>query len=378
MPWGAGLSQVLSTEQDGSDARLLSQIAPVNALSWTSALPGGDATMTCGLTMPLSYRPTALRLGRRVKVFRGAETVWRGTLAAPTASATGWTLTANGIGTDGNSYRAEWDENAGAPPNGQGVYSLDLVIDRAIGRGLPWVRQGTLQAGVPPVQRQDSCSQSVTEAMNAWLLTATQTWEITRKQYRIRVFPLPSKPTRLIVIPDPPSRTVAGYYNAMYLRYTFAGGGTPAWRTVLAEQPGSIRRYGRLESSGDWSSSGLFSDVGGVADPRPATWARGLLDAYQATSYTNAFAVIPGQVLTLGGTPVDLGMEKAGEVYKVVGATVGWGGEEPGPQPVFLGGGYAWDDMAETASITPFQTAAASLSGLLQSMQPAPPAPTAS
>lgn len=198
------------------------------------------------------------------------------------------------------------------------------------------------------------------------------TWEITRRQHKLRIFDHPTVPTRLLVVPDPPGRTLAGYYNTLYLRHqvTADGGaaGAATYANVHIHKTEAIRRFGSLEGYGDWSQAGVVSDATAEG------WARGVLAAYTAASYTTAFAVTPGQVLTLGGTPVDLGTEKAGEVYKVMHAGGGWTGEPPQTQQVtFLGGEYQWDDIAQAASITPHQIAAASFSSLLQMMQPAPP-----
>ena len=137
MPWGSGLSQPVSYERDGTDPRPLAQLATISALSWTSALPGGDATLTATLALSGQQLPPALRPGLLLRVFRGAEAVWDGTLAAPVEAAGGQTLAGNGIGTYGNSYVADWD---GIPAH----FGLDHIINWATGpggghpRGLLW------------------------------------------------------------------------------------------------------------------------------------------------------------------------------------------------------------------------------------------------
>lgn len=369
MPWGSGLSQPVSYERDGTDPRPLAQLAPISALSWTSALPGGDATLTATLALPAAQQPPALRPGRLLKVFRGAESVWDGTLAAPVRASGSWTLAANGIGTYGNSYVADWD----------GVnFGLQQIINRARGdpRRLLWETPGDLNTGygLDLSQQFDSCSKSITDAINGFCSGAGKTWEITRRQHLLRIFPMPdlTRPTRLLIAPDPPGRTLAGYYDTLYLRHqvTADGGaaGAATYANVHIHVIPAINRFGSLEGYGDWSQAGI------VDDTKAEGWARGVLSAYQSASYTTAFAVTPGQVLTLGGTPVDLGTERAGEVYKVLYADGGFAGEPAQTQQVtFLGGEYQWDDIAQAASISPYQIAAASLSGLLQSMQPAPP-----
>ena len=232
----------------------------------------------------------------------------------------------------------------------------------------------TTTPGLDRSQQFDPCSKSITDAINGMCAAGGLTWEITRRGHVLRLFKMPVpplRPTRLLIAPDPPGRTLAGYYNRLYLRYQVTAdgnGGTATYANAHVENPASARRFGELEGYGDWSQAG-------VADDRKALgWARGVLAAYQSASYTTAFAVTPGQVLTLGGTPVDLGTERAGEVYQVLYAGGGFAGEPAQTQQVtFLGGEYQWDDIAQAASISPYQTAAASLSGLLTSMQPAAP-----
>ena len=203
-------------------------------------------------------------------MFRGTESVWDGTLAAPVQAAGGLTLAANGIGTYGNSYVADWD---GIPAH----FGLDHIINWATGpggghpRGLPWATPGNLDAtpGLDLTQQFDPCSKFITDAINGMCAAGGLTWEITRRQHRLRLFKMPvppMRPTRLLIAPDPPGRTLAGYYNRLYLRHQVTAdgnGGTATYANVHVENPASARRFGELEAYGDWSQAGVQPGDGG-------------------------------------------------------------------------------------------------------------------
>lgn len=392
--WAAygGQSQVVTTEQDGSDLRLLSQEGQVQALSWGSALPGGDTTMSITVSQDSRHRSPGTNAGRLARVFRG-DVAWRGTLAEPQPhEGGGWDITAQGEGTYGNNYRALAGEGvAGGTPA-----SANAMIDEAIARKpgpLRWARTMNLDAvsGLDRTQLWEKGSRSITEALNAFTAGGTLTWTVGGQGSRpalLRIFPLPATrpyaggqrpamtPTRLLICADPAGRSLAGYYNAMVLRYQTSrddpAGNTPAaYNVTEVSFPGQIEAHGRLDGYADFSNAGYmgFTEAGDRAT--------GILSAYQAISYTQAFGATPGQVLTLDGSPVDLGTERAGEVYRVLYADLGAGGEvSMADQVVFLGGDYLWDDFAQAARITPYGFVAQDFSSLVTAMAPPPVMPS--
>ena len=227
-----------------------------------------------------------------------------GTLAAPVEAAGGQTLAGNGIGTYGNSYVADWD---GIPAH----FGLDNIINWATGpggghpRGLLWNTPKNLNAtpGLDRSQLFDPCSKSITDAINGMCAAGGLTWEITRRGHMLRLFKMPVPPlhpTRLLIAPDPPGRTLAGYYNRLYLRYQVTAdgnGGTATYANAHVENPASARRFGELEGYGDWSQAGVADE------PKALGWARGVLAAYQSASYTTAFAVDPRAGPDIGRDP---------------------------------------------------------------------------
>jgi hypothetical protein len=379
-----GQSGVISTDQKGRDLRLLAQEGQTQALTWGSALPGGDSTLTMTVSMDSRHRSPAMNAGRLITVYRG-DIVWRGTMAEPQPSASGgWDVTAQGIGTYGNNFRAlDGGGSAGGTPA-----SCNAMIDGAIARGLPWVRRENLDAGIDQTQLYEKGSRSVTEALNAFTDGGTLTWEVGGFDRRIRVRPLPMlppvstggprpamRPTRLLICADSVGRALAGYYDAMVIRYQSSGddqGGAATYDVAEAWFPPQIDEHGRLEGYADFSNAGTM----GLGEAQGRAF--GILTAYQAISYTQAFTATPGMVLTLGGSPVDLGCEKAGEVYRVLYADLGAGGESSlADQVVFLGGAYTWDDVQQSAQITPYQFVANDFSSLVTVMAPPPVMPTA-
>jgi hypothetical protein len=385
-PYG-GQSQVLTTEQDGSDPRLLGQEGQTQELSWGSALPGGDSVMTTTVSMFSRHRTPAMNAGRLVRVYRGGI-VWRGTMAEPAPSDSGgWEVTAQGEGTYGNNFRAI----AGGGVAGGTPASADQMINDARGKGLRWSHHNDLDGvqGMDLTQLFEKGSRTVTEALSAFTsgnstgadAPITLTWAVTGYDSRIRVFRLPSvtRPTRLLISADPVGRTLAGYYNAMALRHQSSrdGDGGQAATFDVWQQPvpgvitPSIARHGRLEGYADYSNAGYMSGV------EARNRAQGVLNAYEAIAYTQEFTATPGQVLTIGGSPVDLGTERAGEVYQVLYADIGAGGEvSQADQVIFVGGSYLWDDVAQAARITPYNFVRQDFGSLVEAMAPPPVMPT--
>jgi hypothetical protein len=99
---------------------------------------------------------------------------------------------------------------------------------------------------------------------------------------------------------------------------------------------------------------------------------------YQRASFAGPFVLSPGQYLTMGGQPVDIGAETADHVFQLVMSDFAYGGEVAAQNlPVISMVGKAeYDDDAETLTITPFQYLALSLSDLLSAAVNALPQPT--
>lgn len=344
---------------DGSDQRYLGQYGHVDGLLWSNQMPGGDLSMSCTLEADPRSQPRALDPGRRVMVGAGGSVQWEGTLLQPVPGESGWSVSADGSGTFGNNFRADFDA---------GGYTAANILSRAQGRGLRWIT-GTVSGGMlsnPP----DSASGNITDFMNAIASPASQTWRVTRQQAGLRVdlIPIPTTVTRLLITNTPAVRTLAGYINMLYARVQTAadsGNVKAAFQNATASNAASIAKHGRIEDYWDLSSAGVMTPTAGAA------LAASALAKYIATSYGGPFTVSPGQYLTVGGAPVDLACETAGEVVRLILADGPYGGEVTvAPPIIFSVGQVQYTETSQTLDVTPFQAWNGDFGNLLNIIAP--------
>jgi hypothetical protein len=366
MTYRRDASQLVSLAADGTDRRHLGQYGHVGSLTYSYALPGGCDQLSATLIPAGPGGPvprfTALDPGRIISVYRGGSEVWEGILDDPAPTAGGWTLSAHGAGTYGTDYMAKYSSYGTA---GQPVTTAIARTPYPLRWTAPASWPGDLYLDQPP----DDASVTVTDYLNIVTGPAGYTWYVrtSSRGNQLSIFTTPTAATRLLVATTAQARTLFGYYTDLWLRYQATAdsptsGAAATYATTSVANTAQRARHGRKETYADLSSAGTKSSgaaqaVGGK-----------LMARYQAASYAGPLVVRPGQLLTLGGTPVDLGCEQAGEVYRLILAGGGYGGEvAPSPPVTVLGGGYSWDDVAQQASITPYQYAASDLAGMLSS-----------
>lgn len=355
-----GQPQVISTRIDGSGLFYLGSLGHVDALTYADAMPGGPDSASFVLQYPPSQRHEAFNLGRRLHVIKGGGIQWSGSLVEPTPGDAGWTITADGAGNWGTRFDAIYSS-----------YTADDVITQAIARGLPWIK-GSVGGGYYGTV-VDSGSQTVTEFLNATTRPQSQTWRVRRVSagLQVDVIPIPTGVTRLLVCTNPVARTVAGYYNRLYARYeaTADSSGTAAtYATRSASNAASISLHDVLEAYWDLSGSGVLS----------ASAVDGLLASalaqYTAASFAGPYTVQHGQYLTVGGVPVDLGCEKAGEVAQLI-MMDGPQGAQLTPGPVtFPVGKVEYTASSDSLAVSPFQLWTGSFSDMLNTLTPVAPA----
>lgn len=356
--------QVRTTAVNGTRRQYLGTIGPVNGLVTSYAIPGGCEQMSCTLT-PVNgttYRSDALDPGRTVEVMLGGS-VWDGILDEPTEVDGGWSITAQGSGTMGSLYDADYTGSwSAAVP--------DQVITDAISRGLPWITPSIGHpAGMFLGQPPDPASVKVDEMLNQLTSLGGMTWMVKHapRGNLPQVWPIATTPNRLLVTADTAPRTLGGDINALKLRYMVtadAGSGKPAtFATTWCVDQASIDRHGRRETYYDLSSVGpmLLSAVQAIGNA--------VLSQYQRASFAGPFNVRSGQLLTLGGQPQDLGVFFMGNegpmCCKLLLTDGAYGGEvQPGPV-TFMVGGYSYDWDADVAQITPFQSLRQDFAALL-------------
>src|SRR5215831_2192656 len=315
MTMDGGQPLVVTSRPDGSGPYYLNHIGSVAGLAYSDTMPGGPESMELVLGADPHTRHEALSPGRRVQVQKGMSCVWEGRLLEPAAGDGGWAVTADGIGTLGKYYRADWQS---------GGWTAANLVARAISRGLRWIA-GSLSGGYL-LQPSDTGTVTVDDALNQIAATQSSTWRVSRVHagWQCDLIALPGTTTRLLVSTSPAVRTLAGYVNALQVKYqaTADKGNKPAtfgWQT--ATLPDSITRHDRTEAFWDVTSGGVMSSSAALALGNAA------LAKYLAASYAGPFTVSHGQYLTAGGVPVDLACESAGEVVQLVLADGPYGGE---------------------------------------------------
>jgi len=359
--------------QDFSAPRYLESFGHVTGLTYSYACPGGCDQMACTLQISARSFPDALAPGRWVYIVRGASVIWSGKLDEPQPSAAGWNVAAHGSGTFGADFAAvysgAWDATPPSP-------TPDACVNGAIGRGLNWVNPGI---GNPPGiwvgQPADSGMQQLDAMLNSLCTKGGLTWYVACRPGGnvLSVFPLPTQVTNLLVSNTPVSRTLGGDINTVWLRYQDRLDSTTAvaeFSTTSATDAASIAAHGPMETFADLSSAPVLNNSQAQAVGNL------VLKRYQRASFAGPFVVGPGQLLTTGGAPVDLGcgMPYAPMVCRVMLTDYAYGGETT-PAPVtFLAGGYSFDDDSQTATITPFQSLDTSFSGLLSAIVGTEPA----
>lgn len=345
-------SQIMTSHPDGSMPRWLGSIGHVSGLTYSYTCPGGADQMSCVLQVPPTFRTDAMDPGRLVRIFRGGSCVWFGILNEPTPDVPGWTITAHGAGTFGTSYAAFYN-----------TWNLNDPVDQAISRGLLWTNPGI--GGGWLAQQIDSASQTVTDHLNLLTVQSAQVWQIDRWN-TLQVGAIPSVVNRLLVATDPVARTVSDDITTVFLKYEASddGQGNTTYNLTDAFDQTDIDMHGATEVYADLSNAGVMSSTSAKAV------GTNVLARYQRAAWAGPFTVRYGQLLTTGGSPIDLGTERAGTVCRLLVTDAPFGGEVPTGEITFTVGQYAYSDDDQTAQITPMLSARADFSSLLALISP--------
>lgn len=347
---------VATRAPDGTQFTPLGTLGHVAGLVWSDTMPGGPDSLTCTLQVPASYRHPAWDPGRITEVYRGGSKIWEGILGEPAPGDGGWTLTATGAGNYGDRYLSIWTS-----------WDQNNPIDAAITRGLRWNKASFSSTGLYLAEQQDPGSQTITDFLTLITRPGAYTWHVGRRN-TLSVFPIPTTVTRVLMLGSPAARSLAGYINALTGRYqngtdNATTGTTATFALTTATNPTSIAKHQRTEAFWDITQAGTLSSgtAGGYVTQA--------LTLYQGASWAGPLTVRPGQYLTTTGVPVDLGCEMAGEVVLLLLADGPYGGEvSPSPPVTFPVGRIEYDDAAQTAAITPFQSVPNDLPTLLSAL----------
>ena len=357
-------SQVVTMRQDGSDTRWLGQLGHVNQLKYSFVMPGGCDQMSCVLNRPPTFRTDAMDVGRLVRIYRGAGTVWKGTLDEPVSGPNGWTLTAHGSGTYGADIMCNsetWDANS--------------PINDAISRGLRWKNKGITASVFLTATVPDPYSMTMTDFMNGITKQAGLLWTVDRRTDVVSVLSYPTQANRLITSTEPLSRTLVANINRVILKYQSNAGtvNNPLYAFTSVENAQSVAKYDPLETPIDLTpASGITSgpNYQSMTEDQAQAIGKAVLKYYQSVTYTGAITVRYGQLMTIGGTAIDIGTDQAGTVARLLAIDSGYGGEvTPGPV-FFVVGRYEYDDDSFTAAVTPIQSYRTDIASLLTVMVP--------
>lgn len=397
-----------------SHPKWLGQVGHVAGLTYSYSVPGGPDQLSCQLQVEPNYRTDAINPGRVITAYRGGSCIWEGTLTEPTPTPTGWTLTANGCGTYGTNFGAWWQLDFPAS------WSVEAPIDAAIARGLRWVNNGLNNPGTAylgPVQNPGSLT--ITDFLNLLCTGGALSWQVVQPAsassfppgpWVISLFPLPTDmtgntvaqqvtaslssglyalnrwsrtdlssslsrrpPDLYIVNTNPIGRTITADINTLVLYYevspdTAATDTAPAiaatYNTTFADIPASVAVHGRLEYYLDVSSAGPMTQ------PQAAQIAQNVLSKYIRANFSGSFTVQPGQLLNIGGYPVDLGCNWGGYIASVQVENFAAGGEVGFGPMTFQIGEYTFNDDTQTASITPYQNAQTDIASVIAQLYP--------
>jgi hypothetical protein len=367
----AGSSQVAVAPPGSSNWQWLGTLGQVTALTYSYICPGGCDQMTCTIMVPASLRTQLFNPGWQVKITRGGHQVWDGKMDEPVPTASGWTLTAVGTGNLGANvvdyYSIDDVFPAGEP---------DEIINRAIGRGLPWVNPGLNSSPYFSQfwmgQSTDPGSTTVTAFLNLICTRGGLVWYVNSQPGGVyngddlQVFPLPTVPNRLLVCTTPVARTLGGDINSVIIRFMSVADNSTATPPVAASydvvnaiNAQSVAAHGVLETYID------LSDVGQMSSSAAQAIGQSVLALYVRASFAGPFQASYGQLLNTGGQAIDPGTDQAGTMVRMILSDWGLGGEvQPGPIE-WIVGAYEWDDFAQVATITPYQSLDQSLTGLL-------------
>jgi hypothetical protein len=346
----AGLTQLVSFPPAGGPGKYLNEIGRHTPAVYSYAASGGCDQLTSTFQKPPSFTSDALDQGRIIQGVRGTSVVWEGILDEPAAGADGMALTCQGVGKQGDQYRMLF-----AGSWGSGV--PDDAVNQAIGRGLRWKNPGIgTPSGMWMGQPVDYASQTITDLLDLichkgglmWTVTTTSTGNV------LNVFQLPTVANRLLVSADPASQSIAGEPDVIYGRFQQSADAAVKanYSTTNSTSPGLIASTGRREDFLDISSAGVQTSGS------TQTVLSNVLKRYQRAAFTQSFDLKYGELLNLGGTPVDPGAPYAdgmtAMVCRALLADFTFSGELQGGPVTFIVGQYQWDDGARIATVTPF------------------------
>jgi hypothetical protein len=292
--------------------------------------------------------------------------IQQGTFVTSVAPGTSFTMSTPATGTSNGTTGA-----AAANITFSG-WTLDQVLNLAISRGMRWTKptfgnQGWMQT------IEDAASITITDFLNNATIQAGLLWYVDVHQNNLlQLGPPPTAVNRLLVCEVPNPRTLGAMLNRLWYKYVSSvQGSTQTYAYGSVQNAASISQFGPAEQYVDMTATGGSAASAPVmSSALAASNAQAILNQYITAMYSSTYTVRNGQVLTLGGSPVDLACEPAGNVYRLLLTDGSYGGQVTAGPVTFVGGEVEWDDDSLTAQITPYQSYRSDLSTLLTAKMP--------
>ena len=342
--YGIDTCNVTTYKRDMSDPKALGAIGHSSQIVFSSQYPGGDYLASGVLQIPPQLHTSALDYGRIVRIFRGITKVWEGDLDGTIVQqADGWHWQAHGLGSMGDDYTYDyttWDLNSG--------------INSAIAdRGLRWKNPGISDGWLDVAPQSDSLT--VTDFLVS-ITSRKGLGYFVQRDGTLDVATWPTEVNRLLVSTTPIPRTLMKDINKMWILYqsgtvggTGATAGNPIMSKTSVENTAAANKVGHREEYLDLSMSGVISE--GVAQ----SGGQFLLNQYGRAMWTGSFQIHNGSLLTMGGVPVDLPMERASSVCRLL-ISDSLIGEVNAGTVSFVSGLVEYDVDAGVLSVTPYNS----------------------
>lgn len=334
---------LLSCDVDGvSNPYWLDNLAVVDSLHLVKG-QSGPRTANWNLEVDANFDHPALNVGRWIFAICGAKIEWAGRLLEP-GRGNPWTCTADGFAEEAVKF------DAYAPTSGNAL-NLNEVIDAAFTRGLhgtrpsslPSLTDASLASGAATLN--DALSIVATNTGQAWKVSSEGAWTMAA---------VPTAPTNLLIATDPAGgRTGEDFYTTAVCQYLDEV--TRALTTIVVTNAAAVAKAGANETQLDLTDQSYIS----------ATNATNQATAYlqtvaPRTKYTGTFNVTGGQVLNMGGVPIDLATLSGNAMLRVMQVNPDIANELDLSVPTdLLLDSIDYDVDADAALITPLDSVAA-------------------
>ena len=272
------------------------EIGPVGDFEWSERWPGGAWEASWRMDLPANFDHPALRRGARVKVIEHGAVLGQFTLNEPDRAA--WSFNAAGLAREGERYYAlDGSGNQSSVP--------DTVVDAAIARGLPWTKPTTISTSPVNGTSSEGGLRKVSDLLDMWAEENATRWGINADGE----FYSAADPTaaswhftpgqgQLGLADDEYASHLIGRYRDSASTYATASVGDAA----------AAARWGRVEVPVDLTSLGIITGT------RATDILTGMLAKGRARlGWTNGLEILPGQLLSGGGTAAHLPFVRAGQ-----------------------------------------------------------------